>query len=71
MNARALPLAAWRAPLVARWRALTERERNAASIAGAAVVLLLLWWLALQPALRTLREAPVQIDRLDAQLQRM
>ena len=71
MNARALPLAAWRAPLVARWRALSERERNAASIAGAAVVLLLLWWLALQPALRTLREAPVQIDRLDAQLQRM
>jgi general secretion pathway protein M len=64
-------MAAWRAPLAARWRALTERERNAASIAIAAVVLLLVWWVALQPALRTLREAPAQIDRLDAQLQLM
>jgi general secretion pathway protein M len=50
---------------------MSERERNAASIAGTAVVLLLVWWIALQPALRTLRDAPVQIDRLDAQLQRM
>jgi general secretion pathway protein M len=68
---RTLPAAAWKAPLVARWRALSERERNAASIAGTAVVLLLVWWVALQPALRTVRDAPVQIDRLDAQLQRM
>jgi general secretion pathway protein M len=50
---------------------MSERERNAASIAGTAVVLLLVWWIALQPALRTVRDAPVQIDRLDAQLQRM
>jgi general secretion pathway protein M len=68
---RTLPPAAWKAPLVARWRALSERERNAAGIAAAALVLLLLWWVALQPALRTLRAAPVQIDRLDAQLQQM
>lgn len=72
MNAtRTLPTAAWRAPLVARWRALSERERNAASIAIAAIVLLLVWWVALQPALRTLRDAPAQIDQLDAQLQHM
>jgi general secretion pathway protein M len=68
---RTLPAAAWKAPLVARWRALSERERNAALIAGAAVLLLIVWWIALQPALRTLREAPAQIDRLDAQLQVM
>jgi general secretion pathway protein M len=68
---RTLSMAAWRAPLAARWRALSERERNAASLALAAVVLLLVWWIALQPALRTLRDAPAQIDRLDAQLQHM
>jgi general secretion pathway protein M len=68
---RTVPVAAWRAPLVARWRALSERERSAALIAGAAVLLLVVWWIALQPALRTLREAPAQIDRLDAQLQVM
>jgi general secretion pathway protein M len=63
--------AAWKAPLVARWRALSERDRRAAGIAAAAIVLLLVWWIGVQPALRTVRTAPVQIDRLDAQLQTM
>ena len=63
--------AAWKAPLVARWRALSERDRRAAVIAGAAIVLLLVWWIGVQPALRTVRAAPAQIDRLDAQLQTM
>jgi len=57
--------------LRARWRALAPRERNAATLAGAALGLLLVWLLALQPAWRTLRDAPAQIDRLDAQLQQM
>ncbi|MFG5407614.1 type II secretion system protein GspM [Piscinibacter sakaiensis] len=35
------------------------------------VGLALAWLLALQPALRTLREAPRQIDQLDARLQAM
>ena len=30
-----------------------------------------MWVVALQPALKTLREAPAKIDRLDAQLQQM
>jgi general secretion pathway protein M len=63
--------AAWKAPLVAKWRALSERDRRAAGLAGAAVVLLLVWWIGVQPALRTVREAPAQLDRLDAQLQTM
>jgi general secretion pathway protein M len=57
--------------LVARWRALSPRDRQAARIAAAAVGLLLAWLLLVQPAWRTLREAPVQIDALDAQLQQM
>ncbi len=73
MNAtRTAPAAAaWKAPLVARWRALSERDRRAAVIAGAAIALLLVWWIGVQPALRTVRAAPAQIDRLDAQLQAM
>ena len=63
--------AAWKAPLVAKWRALSERDRRAAGLAGAAIVLLLVWWIGVQPALRTVREAPAQLDRLDAQLQTM
>ena len=56
---------------VAYWRARTRRERN--GLLGAAVVLVLmaLWWFGVQPALTTLREAPAQLDRLDAQLQQM
>ena len=48
--------AAWKAPLVARWRALSERDRLAATIAGAAIALLLVWWIGVQPALRTVIE---------------
>ena len=72
MNAtRTAAPAAWKAPLVAKWRALSERDRRAAGLAGAAIVLLLVWWIGVQPALRTVREAPAQLDRLDAQLQTM
>ena len=64
-------LQAARAQLGERWRALAPRERRGVTIAGAFVGVLLLWLLLVQPALRTLNEAPVQIDRLDAQLQQM
>jgi general secretion pathway protein M len=64
-------LNAWRDKLRARWRALAPRERRLLSVAGALLGVLLLWLLAVQPALRTLREAPVEVDRLEAQLQRM
>jgi general secretion pathway protein M len=62
--------AQWQA-LGARWQALGGRERAALKLAGAALALLLLWSLALQPALRVLRQAPAQLAEVDAQLQEM
>lgn len=59
------------APLQARWQALAPRERNGVAIAAVVLGLLLLWLVALQPAWRTLREVPAQIDALDVQLQQM
>lgn len=57
--------------LRARWAALDARERRLVSIAAAVVGLALLWWIAFAPALKTLREAPAEHARLDAQLQQM
>ncbi len=56
---------------VERWRALGERERLGATVAAALIGLGIFWAAAVQPAWRTLREAPAQIDALDAQLQAM
>lgn len=61
----------WLAAQQTRWAALPVRERRLALLAAAVVGVFLLWTVALQPALRTLREAPAQIDRLDGQLQAM
>lgn len=55
----------------ARWTALAPRERRLVAIAAAVVLLGLLWWVGLQPALRTLRETPARIGALDAQLEQM
>lgn len=55
----------------ARWAALAPRERRLVAAAAACVLLALLWWVALQPALRTLRETPARLGALDAQLERM
>jgi general secretion pathway protein M len=71
MNASGAGLSQRLAPLQARWRALAPRERNGVSIAAAVVGALLLWLVAVQPAWRTLREVPAQIDALDLQLQQM
>lgn len=50
---------------------LAPRERRAVSLAAWALGLALLWWLALAPALGTLRQAPERHARLDAQLSDM
>lgn len=60
-----------RAELGARWQALAPRERKLVLGAAALVALALVWWVALAPALATLRTAPEQHRALDAQLQRM
>ena len=54
-----------------RWKALAPREQNLVLAASAIVALALLWWVALAPALNTLRTAPARHAALDAQLQRM
>ena len=54
-----------------RWDALAGRERLFLLLAGAVVAAAALWWLALAPALATLRAADAQHRQLDAQLQQM
>lgn len=58
-------------PLREAWAARQPRERVAVAVAAGVLGLYLLWALALQPAWRTMREAPRQIDELDTQLQAM
>ncbi|MGM9513592.1 type II secretion system protein GspM [Roseateles sp. DB2] len=54
-----------------RWQALQPRERSALLLAGIALAALLLWLMALQPALRTLRETPPRLAQAEEQLQQM
>ena len=53
------------------WAGLARRERRLITAAVTLVMLALLWWVALAPALRTLQLAPVQIDAAEGQLQQM
>jgi general secretion pathway protein M len=64
----------WRAQwnaLRARWRALSQRDRGLVGLAAAVLGAFLLWSVAIQPAWRTLRDAPAQRDALEAQWQTM
>lgn len=54
-----------------RWLLLAPREKALVAGAVAVVSLALLWWLAIAPALATVRVAEAQHRTLDAQLQRM
>jgi general secretion pathway protein M len=71
VNTVPAPLAALGTEAKSRWRSLQMRERIGIALAIGAVVLWLLWLIAVAPAWRTLRDAPAQIDALDAQLQNM
>lgn len=75
MNARTLTLppalAQTREKARAWWKARAPRERLAVLVAAGLVGLFLVWLIFVQPAWRTLREAPVRLDALDAQLQQM
>jgi len=59
------------APVKVFWAGLAPRERQLASLAGAALVALIVVLVLVQPALRTVRAAPAQLDTLDADLQTM
>lgn len=73
MNAETLPVrgGGLREQAVTWWRARAPRERQAIGLVALVLVLFALWSLLVQPAWRTLSEAPVQLDRLDAQYQQM
>ena len=57
--------------LMIRWNALARREQQAVLATLALILGAVLWWVALAPALTTLRTAPQQQRLLEAQLQRM
>lgn len=65
----------WLEALEARWQAwwpeLEAREQRMILAAAALIVLALLWWVGLAPALRTLSSAPAEHAQIDVQLQRM
>jgi general secretion pathway protein M len=58
-------------PLRQRWRSLAPREQELVGGAALLVGLALLWWVALAPAISTLRGADAQHAALDAQLLQM
>ncbi len=57
--------------VMARWSALARREQQAVLAALALVLGAVLWWVALAPALSTLRSAPQQLRQLETQLEQM
>jgi len=54
-----------------RWAALQDNERRALSGLAALLAPLVAWLLLVQPAWRTLRDTPAQLDTVDAQLRDM
>jgi general secretion pathway protein M len=63
-------LARW-ALLRTRWQAVGARERRLIGLALGVLGAFVVWSVAIQPAWRTLRDAPQTLDRLDAQLLQM
>ena len=53
------------------WTARQPRERQAVRAGALAIGIVLVWLLGVQPAWRTLRETPAQLDRLDTELAQM
>ena len=53
------------------WQARAPRERQLIVVMAIAVGTLIVWLTLIQPALRTLHDAPLDLDRLDQQMQQM
>ena len=64
-------LSAALAPLRQRWLSLSPRDQLALQAVTVALLVVLVWLLAVQPAWRTLARAPVELEALDLQSQAM
>ena len=53
------------------WRSRSKRERQSIALVVGIVVAFIVWTVLVQPAWRTARGAPAELDALDAQLQQM
>ena len=53
------------------WKERAPRERQLIAAMVFAVTVLVVWLIAIQPALQTLRETPPKLDQLDLRLQQM
>ena len=53
------------------WQARAPRERQLIVVMAIAVGTLIVWLTLIQPALRTLHDAPLDLNRLDQQMQQM
>lgn len=62
---------ALRSQLEQAWRDRAPRERRLLLVAATAVALLVLWMIAVRPAMQVVRQAPGQLAVLDTQLQQM
>ena len=65
------PTASARAEANRFWQSLAARERALVVVGAVALVVIVVWLIAVQPAVRTLRDTPVELDRLELQLQQM
>jgi general secretion pathway protein M len=55
--------------LQAAWTARNRRERQALVLVGVLLLVFAVWSIMIQPALRSLRETPAQLDQLEGQMQ--
>lgn len=53
------------------WKSRTQRERQGVVIIGCVLGFFVVWSIFIAPASRIIREAPAQLDRLEAQYQQM
>jgi general secretion pathway protein M len=53
------------------WQSRAPRERQLIAAMAVALAVLLVWLIAVRPALNVLRETPTELNRLDAQWQQM
>lgn len=71
MNAQTASLNALRGQFLSRWQAMAPRERQMVTLAAWALGLTLLVLVGIRPAVRTLQQAPIQLNEVNATLDDM